>query len=127
MAKYLFEVENKNRLAQTGLLKRFSLNCIGKQPTLEDIRSEKAEKFKELATKRGTKEYEMWFLKYVPADGNSHSKNDTEPIQKGMVKKDKRTLPNKRKQPKTRKISFIDLLQKKQRQKTQKNSYYFYE
>jgi hypothetical protein len=121
MAKYLFEVENKNRLAQTGLLKRFSLNCIGKQPTLEDIRSEKAEKFKELATKRGTKEYEMWFLKYVPADNDN--KKDTEPIKNGIIKK----IKNKRKQPKTRKLSLLGLLQKKQKQNTQKNNNYFYE
>jgi hypothetical protein len=65
MAKFLFEVEEKNRLEQRGLLKRFSMNCIGTQPTLEDIRSEKSKKFKEL--KKDSEEYEMWFLKYNPA------------------------------------------------------------
>ena len=68
MAKYLFYVEEQNRLEQKGLLKRFSIKCIGKQPSLEEIRSEKALKFKELAKKRGTEEYEMWFLKYNPAE-----------------------------------------------------------
>lgn len=72
MAKFLFYVEEQNRLEQKGLLKRFSIKCIGKQPSLEEIRSEKAAKFKELAKKRGSEEYEMWFLKYNP---NENKKN----------------------------------------------------
>ena len=65
MAKFLFDMENKNRLEQKGLLKRFSINCYGTQPTLESIRSEKIKKFKELKDKRGTDEYDEWFLKSV--------------------------------------------------------------
>jgi hypothetical protein len=68
MAQFLFEIEQKNRLEQKGLLKRFSIDCYGKQPTLEEMRAEKSEKFKELKNKRNTKEFEMWFLKYVPGD-----------------------------------------------------------
>ena len=66
MSKFLFEMEQKNRLEQKGLLKRFSIKCYGKQPSLEDIRAEKTEMFKKLATKKSTPEYEMWFLKYNP-------------------------------------------------------------
>ena len=66
MAMFLFNLEEKNRLAQRGLLKRFSIDCYGKQATLEDIRSEKARKYKELYKDRKSKEYEMWFLKYAP-------------------------------------------------------------
>ena len=66
MAQYLFTVQAKNRLKQTGLLRRFSISCYGKQPTLEEKRAEKSEKFKEL--KKGTKEYEEWFLRYIPSD-----------------------------------------------------------
>jgi len=73
MAKFLFDVEQKNRLEQKGLLKRFSMNCYGKQPTLEEMRSEKAMKYKELKNTRG-KEYENWFLKYAP--GNNISKTE---------------------------------------------------
>ena len=67
MANYLFEVEEHNRLENKGLLKRFSVNCYGKQLTLEDIRSEKAAKFKELAAHKNGNEYQQWFLKYTPA------------------------------------------------------------
>ena len=67
MAKFLFDVEQKNRLEQNGLLKRFSIDCYGKQPTLETMRAEKAEMFNVLANKKGTEEYERWFLKYSPS------------------------------------------------------------
>ena len=68
MAQYLFEVQQKSRLSQKGLLKRFVPKCIGIQETLESIRAKKSQKFAELKNKRGTREYEEFFLKYVPAD-----------------------------------------------------------
>ena len=68
MASFLFEVEQKNRLEQRGLLKRFSMNCYGKQPTLEEIRSEKALKYKEFKNDTKNKEYQNLFLKYIPHD-----------------------------------------------------------
>ena len=109
MAQYLFEVEDKNRLAQKGLLKRFSLNCIGKQLTLEDMRSEKAEKFKELGNLRGTKEYDMWFLRYIPSE-----------IHRERNQTDKQ---NKKKN-RTKKMTIIDVLRKKQR--TMKHEKYLF-
>lgn len=66
MAKFLFEVEQKNRLQQKGLLKRFSIDCYGKQPTMEEIRAEKANKYRELAKNRESKEFQQWFLKFNP-------------------------------------------------------------
>jgi len=62
----LFNLEEHNRLSQNGLLNRFSLNCYGEQKTLEDIRSEKTLKYRELSKNTNSKEYEMWFLKYSP-------------------------------------------------------------
>ena len=72
MAMFLFDVQEKNRLKQKGLLKRFSLLCIGKQSSLEQIRSEKADKYKELRDKKNTPEYDEWFLKYNPHSGRRH-------------------------------------------------------
>ena len=66
IAKFLFEVEQKNRLEQKGLLKRFSIDCYGKSNTIENIRAEKAKMFQELKNKKNTEEYERWFLKYNP-------------------------------------------------------------
>jgi hypothetical protein len=75
MSKYLFDVQQKNRLEQKGLLKRFSITCYGHQQTLEEMRAEKTDKFKELSTNRGSKEFEEWFLSYRPGQ-NSGSKGN---------------------------------------------------
>ena len=66
MAQYLFEVERKMRLSQTGLLKRFSSKCIGTQETMESIRANKAARFAELRKNRKSREFEEVFLKYEP-------------------------------------------------------------
>lgn len=71
MAKFLFELEQKNHLSQRGLLHRFGMKCVGKQATMESIRAEKTAKFTELKMKRGSKEYDEWFLKYTPGQDNS--------------------------------------------------------
>jgi hypothetical protein len=68
MAHKLFVVQQKNRLKQKGLLKRFSLKCYGEQSTLETMRLEKSTKYKEL--ERGSKAFEEWFLKYAPGESN---------------------------------------------------------
>ena len=84
MANFLFEVEEKNRLEQKGILKRFSIDCYGKQKGLEDIRAEKAEKYRELSANKSSNEYQSWFLKYTPADFK------TRKVQKNMRKTVKR-------------------------------------
>jgi len=66
MSKFLFDVQQKNRLQQKGLLKRFSILCYGHQDSREEMRAQKAEKFKELQDKKTSKEYEEWFLNYNP-------------------------------------------------------------
>jgi hypothetical protein len=76
MSEYLFQVEEHNRLAQKGVLKRFSTKCYGKQETLEDIRSKKNQLFKELSKKRKSIEYEKAFLKYEPKTNTSLKRDD---------------------------------------------------
>jgi hypothetical protein len=66
MASYLFHIQENNRLGQKGLLRRFNIDCYGKQPTKESIRAEKASKYREI--KKGSKSYEEWFLNYNPAN-----------------------------------------------------------
>ena len=65
MAQYLFTVQAKNRLKQT-TLRRFSISCLlQNQETLEEIRANKAAKFKELSNKKSSKEFDEWFLRYI--------------------------------------------------------------
>ena len=66
MAQYLFTVQSKNRLQQKGLLRRFTIKCYGDQKTLEDSRAEKTEKFKELKSNRNSREFQEYFLRYIP-------------------------------------------------------------
>lgn len=66
MSKFLFDVQQKNRLAQKGLLRRFSITCYGHQSTVEEIKAFKANKYKELKKQNDDKEFEKWFLSYKP-------------------------------------------------------------
>jgi hypothetical protein len=74
------------------------------------MRSENADKFKELADVKGSKEYEMWFLRYIPSE-----------LHRERNRADKKTSKRTRK----KNISIIDILRKKQRtMKHQKNSFF---
>lgn len=73
MCEYLFKIQQKNRVKLRGILRRFSVSCYGKQKTIEDIRTEKAEQFKRLKNKRKTREFDKWFLRYNP-ENNSVNK-----------------------------------------------------
>jgi len=91
MCKYLYDIQQRNRLKQTGLLRRFGITCYGKQETLDDIKAKKAEKYQEL--KRDDPEREEWFLKYSPMEYFEHTYD---------VKKHKLTIkrsPNAKKSP----------------------------
>jgi hypothetical protein len=55
-----------------GIFKRFSKPCIGKQVTLKDIKDAKAHMFEKLKNKKGTREYEEWFLNYNPIEKHKH-------------------------------------------------------
>jgi len=66
MAATLFKIQQKNRLAQKGLLKRYVLNCFGRNQSMEDIRAEKAHRYEHLRSRRHSKAFEQWFLQYRP-------------------------------------------------------------
>ena len=98
MSKYLFEVQEKNRLQQKGLLKRFSINCMGHQETVEEMRASKTEKFAELKNKKKDPEYEEWFLRYRPLDAKelNNDKEKTKSSKKNKSKKSKKTRKKSR-------------------------------
>jgi hypothetical protein len=116
MSKYLFEVQEKNRLSQKGVLKRFSINCMGHQETIEEMRAEKAEKFKELKDKKNTAEYDAWFLRYRPTDTKKEKSEEEE--DKDSKEKKASSPKNKTKRP--------HALKKKRKTKTKKTSGFFF-
>jgi len=98
MSKFLFDVQQKNRLEQKGLLRRFSITCYGHQESLEEMRAHKAEKYKELKQTGNKKEFEEWFLNYKPDDikhkklegkNKTHTKNKLKKKRKSKTKKAK--------------------------------------
>ena len=89
IAEYLFKVQARNRFKQKGVLRRFSISCYGKQQTLANVRAEKAKKFKELKNKRNSKEYEKYFLRYIPGDKKSRRKPKTRKTRKQKTRKQK--------------------------------------
>ena len=97
MSKYLFDVQEKNRLKQKGLLKRFTIDCYGKQSTIEDIRRQKAAFMKAYKEKKSVtqKEYEWKFLKYDPLDSKKKQKKQKKTRGK-KNKKRKRTRKRKK-------------------------------
>ena len=133
MAQYLFTVQQENRLKQKGLLKRFSIHCYGHQQTIEELRAEKAKKFAELKDKKGTPEYDEYFLRYRP--GDKKIKNDVNDVNdvnnknlnnkyKRNTKKYRNNNNNSNKYKKTfRKNNYLQELLKKR--KTKKNHIFF--
>ena len=112
MSKFLFKVQQKNRLSQKGLLRRFSPDCYGVQSTMEKMREEKAEKYRELRNKKGTKDYEWYFLRYIPSEKDKDYK---------LPKKKKRKKrKKKRKTKKKGLLSRLGLGGRRKRRKTKR-------
>jgi hypothetical protein len=97
MSKFLFEVQQKNRLEQKGLLRRFSITCYGHQESVTEMREHKNHMFTELKSKKGTKEYDEWFLNYKPVAGKKDSGDMAEKKEPTKVKKRKLKKTKKRK------------------------------
>ena len=142
MAKFLFDVQHKNRLEQRGLLRRFTVKCYGKQDTIEDMREIKARKYKELRKERGTREYEMWFLKYAPSTYRKSKKpknktmkrlktNSKEPVETLKVIEEKKDTEedqsvketNTKEDDKTEEASFFGLFGKNKKKENKKNTF----
>jgi hypothetical protein len=95
MSSFLFDVQQKNRLEQKGLLTRFSITCYGHQESVEEMRADKAAKYKELKEKNDKVLLEEWFLNYKPDDFKNKKSDDNKPPKK-KVKKAK-TIKRKKK------------------------------
>jgi hypothetical protein len=95
MSRYLFELEQRNRLAQNGLLQRFGPKCIGHQETMENIRANKTAKFLELKQSRDSKDFQTLFLNYSPANINKNK------VEKDVSKKEKKSIKKTTKKSKS--------------------------
>ena len=55
---------------------------VGDIETAVAVAVEKSNKFKELANKKGSREYNMWFLKYIPGESTTNKVVKTQKIKK---------------------------------------------
>ena len=115
MAHFLLVIQAKNRLGQKGVLRRFSINCYGPEVhTIAKMRLHKAAMYQKLKNKRGTKEWEWYFLHYQPAkDLKTKGRKSTRKKKRGRRRSSKRVptwgrraknrrTRRKRKNPKSR-------------------------
>ena len=102
MSQFLFQVQQKNRLSQKGLLRRFSITCYGHQETKEEMRGEKAEIFEKLRPKKGTRIYEEHFLNYTPGTRRLSSTRSSA----GKTKRKGRQIKSRKKNNKSKKRRF---------------------
>ena len=103
MSKFLYDVQQKNRLQQKGLLRRFSITCYGHQESLEETRAHKAEKYKELKLKGDKKEFQKWFLNYKPDEFKNKKSADVK-TQKSQKSRKSQKSNKTRKSQKSNKI-----------------------
>ena len=89
ISEYMFKVQQQNRLKQRGLLQRFNIDCYGTQKTVSDLRSDKSKKFNELKNKRGSPEWEHYFLRYNPYRNKNTRKKKRKPKRKNTRRKRK--------------------------------------
>ena len=107
ISKFLYDVQQKNRLQQKGLLRRFSITCYGHQESLEETRAHKAEKYKELKEKGDKNEFKKWFLNYKPGEESDKSSSSSNKSKKSnnsdksnkTNKQNKQNKPNKPNKP----------------------------
>jgi hypothetical protein len=132
MSKFLFDVQQKNRLEQKGLLKRFSILCYGHQESIEEMRAYRAEKYKEIKQKGDKKEFEEWFLNYKPEKLNDKSNKKVSELKTTKTEK-KTTKKSAKKSIKKVKKSVLSELygrkpetKKKTNKKTKRNKGFFY-
>jgi len=103
MSHYLFKVQQRHRLEQKGILRRFSLDCYGDEKhTKEMVRAEKTKKYKELGKHRGSEKWDYYFLNYKPGekDENKSKKKSKKKTRKGNRGKSKRKTQRRKKKKK---------------------------
>ena len=122
MSKFLFDVQQKNRLSQKGLLKRFSITCYGHQDSIEEMKAERAAKYKELKLSKDKKLFEKWFLNYKPDDIIKSKKDgkDEKDGKDGKDEKDEKDEKKQKKKKQTKKYNFFNLYGSKTRKNKKK-------
>jgi hypothetical protein len=84
----------KHKTKNKGILKIYTVDCIGEQATFEDILAEKKKAFKDI--KKNSPDYEKWFLRYTPKEKKKVTKKTKKKVTKKVKKKVSKTKKNKK-------------------------------
>lgn len=95
MSEFLYKVQQKNRLKQKGLLKRFSIDCHGEPITLKKLKSQRNKLHDELKKDKFSKEYLKHFMRYIP--GTKNHKKIKQTLRKSKKSKQKSKQNNTQK------------------------------
>jgi hypothetical protein len=90
ISEYMFKVQQRNRLKQKGLLRRFNIDCYGSQKTVSDLRADKSIKYNELKHERGSENWQEYFLRYNPWREKHKTKKNLKKPKKQKNKKTKK-------------------------------------
>lgn len=99
VAQYMFNIMLRQIISNKGLLKRFSIDCIGNEQTLIDKLEEKSILFEKLKNNKKSKEYKKIFFRYNP---KLVRENKTIKVKKTKNKENKKSKNKKSKKIKNK-------------------------
>jgi hypothetical protein len=114
MSKILLDLQDKHKLDQKGIFKRYTITCYGHQQSQREMREEKAKMYEMLKNKIGTLEYNKWFYNYKPnkqkqiLNSKKHLNNQTKTVIKMDLIKEKVIKPKKTKSNRKKKNAFVN-------------------
>jgi hypothetical protein len=94
MCTFLFNVQQKNKLSQKGVLKRFSTTCYGHQEQVDEMKLKRSQLYKKLKGRPNGREYQYNFFNYKPGEvaqrRSRRTKRGERPFKNGL----KRLVPS---------------------------------
>lgn len=118
-AEFIFNIMMKKLISNKGLLKRFSIDCIGNEESLLDKLEEKSKLFEILKKDKLSPEYKKLFFKYNPNDKNELDNFIKLAIKDEIQKKEKvKVNVTKKKRNIKKKVN----IQKERKYKKEKNT-----
>ncbi len=97
LSDYLLQIQRENRLSQRSPLRRFTLQCVGKQETTLELRQQREQLYNEMKERKQKvrKDYDMYFFTYKPSAGKKNKNNKTKKKTNNKQKKTTKTRNNK--------------------------------
>jgi len=116
MSKDLLDLQEKHRLDQKGIFKRYTITCYGHQASQQEMREEKSKMHEKLKNKIGTLEYNRWFFNYKPNKAMMN-KNKTKTMNKNFKNFENDVKIKKMRKTRKKKPTFVNPYDTKKKRK----------